>query len=337
MSITIKEIAELAGVSRGTVDRALRNSPKINADTKKRVIQIVEQNNYKPNYVGRALAKSKKQIKIAVITNSIGNAFFDEVFNGIKTAEKDFENFGIRTTIFEIKGYDINLQLSAISKIKCTDFDALIITPINDKKIACALENLSDSGVAIVAMNTDIKFEGKLCYVGCDYTKSGRTICGLANMLIHEKCDILLTTGSMDVMGHKERVIGLLEMSKSNKNIGNIQIIEHNDDEEISYNKVLESLASNRKIKFVCTTAGGVEGAVKATSEIDDNIRIVSFDLTAKVIEGFNQDRILATIVQQPYDQGYIAVKCIYENLFNGVVFGTDIYTDISIKIKQNL
>ena len=337
MSITIKQIAEIAGVSRGTVDRALRNSPKINVETKKRVIKIVEENNYKPNHVGRALAKSKKQIKIAVITNSVGNTYFDEVFNGIKTAEKDFENFGICTTIFELKGFDINDQLLAISKIRNANFNALIITPINDKKISFALSNLADSGVAIIAMNTDIEFEGKLCYVGCDYNKSGRTIGGLANMLIHEQCDILLTTGSMEVMGHKQRVKGLLEMSKGNKNIGNIEIVEHNDDEGISYAKVKESLAANSKIRFVCTTAGGVEGAVKATSEFDYNIHIVSFDLTPKVIDGFNQDKILATIVQQPYDQGYIAVKCVYDNLFNGVVLNKDIYTDIAIKIKQNL
>ena len=337
MSITIKEIAAIAGVSRGTVDRALRNSPKINVDTKKKVLEVVEEYNYKPNYVGRALAKSKRQIRIAVITNSVGNTYFDEVFEGIKTAEKDFENFGICTTIFELKGFDVDDQLSAISKINCTAFDSLIITPINDKRISCALANLTESGVAIIAMNTDIEFEGKLCYVGCDYNKSGRTIGGLANMLIHEKCDILLTTGSMEVMGHKQRVKGLLEMSKGNKNIGNIEIIEHNDDEAVSYTKVKESLAANSKIRFVCTTAGGVEGAVKATSEIDYNIHIVSFDLTQKVLEGFNQDKILATIVQQPYDQGYIAVKCVYDSLFNGVVFGKDIYTDIAIKIKQNL
>ena len=46
---TIKQIAEMAGVSRGTVDRVLNNRGSVNANTAARVREIAEKLNYKPN------------------------------------------------------------------------------------------------------------------------------------------------------------------------------------------------------------------------------------------------------------------------------------------------
>ena len=53
---TIKQIAELAGVSRGTVDRVLNNRGSVNANTAARVREIAEKLNYKPNKAGLMLA-----------------------------------------------------------------------------------------------------------------------------------------------------------------------------------------------------------------------------------------------------------------------------------------
>lgn len=46
---TIKDIAKLCGVSEGTVDRAINDRAGINPETKKRIMEVVEQVNYKPD------------------------------------------------------------------------------------------------------------------------------------------------------------------------------------------------------------------------------------------------------------------------------------------------
>ena len=51
---TIKEIAELAGVSRGTVDRVLNNRGAVNAETEAKIRSIMKQLHYKPNKAGMA-------------------------------------------------------------------------------------------------------------------------------------------------------------------------------------------------------------------------------------------------------------------------------------------
>ena len=57
---TIKDIAERAGVSRGTVDRVLNGRGEVSRDTKARVLFAVKELDYHPNKAGIALAAQKK-------------------------------------------------------------------------------------------------------------------------------------------------------------------------------------------------------------------------------------------------------------------------------------
>lgn len=64
---TIKEIAEKAGVSIGTVDRVLHNRGMVNAQTKERVETVMKELNYRPNQVAQGLAVMKKKLKIGFL------------------------------------------------------------------------------------------------------------------------------------------------------------------------------------------------------------------------------------------------------------------------------
>ena len=86
---TIKQIAEMAGVSRGTVDRVLNNRGSVNANTAARVREIAEKLNYKPNKAGLMLAAQKKNLKIGVILFPDSNPFFSEVLEGVNAKAKE--------------------------------------------------------------------------------------------------------------------------------------------------------------------------------------------------------------------------------------------------------
>lgn len=64
---TIKEIAALAGVSRGTVDRVLNHRGSVNPATAERIEKIARELDYKPNVAGLVLAAQKKKLKLGVI------------------------------------------------------------------------------------------------------------------------------------------------------------------------------------------------------------------------------------------------------------------------------
>lgn len=133
MPITEQEIANIAGVSRGTVDRALKNRPGVSLQTKEKILKIAEEHNYKPNLIGKALVYSNRTIPVEIILNSVGNSFFDEIKRGIYDAQKDYSNYGISVAVKEIKGYDAHDFIGEISLLpKSTK--ALILSAVEDKK-----------------------------------------------------------------------------------------------------------------------------------------------------------------------------------------------------------
>lgn len=54
MRVTLNQIAEAAGVSRGTVDRALNHRGRINPEVAERILQIAKEMGYRRNLAGRA-------------------------------------------------------------------------------------------------------------------------------------------------------------------------------------------------------------------------------------------------------------------------------------------
>lgn len=73
MTVTIKDIAEKAGVSFSTVSKALRNSPLVQDKTKAKVLRIAEELGYQPNIAARRLV-SKKSLAVGVVWPSVERA-----------------------------------------------------------------------------------------------------------------------------------------------------------------------------------------------------------------------------------------------------------------------
>ena len=81
--MTIKEIAKLCGVSRGTVDRVLNKRGKVKLETQEMILRVIEEHGYTKNIAGRALTVKCMQPVIGVILCSEGNPFFDDVIAGL--------------------------------------------------------------------------------------------------------------------------------------------------------------------------------------------------------------------------------------------------------------
>lgn len=85
VSVTIADIARLAGVSKMTVSKVLNQQPGISLETQKRVLAIAQQLNYTPHHAARKLAGGKTNI-IGVVVPSLESAFVSEVVHGVGKA-----------------------------------------------------------------------------------------------------------------------------------------------------------------------------------------------------------------------------------------------------------
>ncbi|MGZ9585528.1 LacI family DNA-binding transcriptional regulator [Paenibacillus marinisediminis] len=81
--VSIKDIARQAGVSISTVSYALNGSPKVTAETSRKILEVAKELNYIPNAAARTLKKRETKIIGAYLTDFDG-AFYGELLQGMK-------------------------------------------------------------------------------------------------------------------------------------------------------------------------------------------------------------------------------------------------------------
>ena len=81
-TITIYDVAREAGVSMATVSRVVNGNPNVKPSTRKKVSEVIERLDYRPNAVARGLA-SKKTTTVGVIIPNVTNVFFSSLARGI--------------------------------------------------------------------------------------------------------------------------------------------------------------------------------------------------------------------------------------------------------------
>lgn len=325
MSLTIKEIAKLANVSRGTVDRVIHGRGNVNPETKERIETILRETNYESNIHAQSLANSKNKYRVGVITNSIGNEFFDLVLEGLKYQNDFFKNTEL--IIREIKGYDVLDQLKEIEYIKTQDVQGLIITPINNKKIS---EALSELKIPIIAVNNDIEVD-KISFVGCDYINSGELAGDIANISLRNGGTAAIIVGSFELSGHVKRITGFKNSFK-----GNILTFENQDDDNVSY-EVATEILKNNNIDLIYFGAAGISGGLKAIKDFGRDIPVITVDETKAVRDALAQGEVLATITQQPYKQGSRAIRILHDYLvYNRNPYDIKEFTNNKVILKNS-
>jgi LacI family transcriptional regulator len=126
--VTIKYIAELAGVSFSTVARALRGDPVVKEKTKKKILEIAEELHYYPNSLAKGL-KIRKTETIGIILNDLKNPFFADIFKIIADTlnEKGY------TMLLCDSNYDLELERKNIITMLSKGADGIVISPVNEK------------------------------------------------------------------------------------------------------------------------------------------------------------------------------------------------------------
>jgi LacI family transcriptional regulator len=339
--VSIKQIADLAGVSRGTVDRALNDRYGIDPELKARILKIASDLGYRSNRAGKMLSIRKSPLNIGIQMPSIGNEFYAEVERGLQSAARDYADFGLTLNIRTMKGFDAKAQIHQIRELIAEGINGLAFVPINHPDIQMFLEEIAATGLPVITLNSDITEGRRLGYVGIDYWQSGATAAGVLRLLANQQpIQVLILTGSVQILGHNQRITGFSQILRKNcPTIQIVDILETLDDEQNAYELTREAFARDPGIDAIYLTAGGVAGTIRALEDLDlaGRIRVICNDLTETERDYLNRGIISATIGQQPYEQGYKPVQYLFEYLLDGTAPPAETILHSEIFIREHL
>lgn len=143
--VTVRDVAEKAGVSPSTVSRVISDNPRISRKTRDRVLKIMDELNFHPNAIARSLAMSTTKVIGIIIpyrsTDTLLNPFFPEALRGI-----------IASTRFE--GYDVLISSSANFEEELNNIKSLFNSNKVDGVILMSSRNNDDN----IAFLTSVGF-----------------------------------------------------------------------------------------------------------------------------------------------------------------------------------
>lgn len=337
---TIKEIAALAGVSRGTVDRVLNNRGSVNPNTAEKIKEIAKALDYRPNKAGLVLAASKKRLKLGVIIFSAENPFFSDVLDGINDKAEELAEYSCSVLIKQIP-INTDAQLKAINELVAAEVNGIALAPCNDNRIRIRINELFEQGIPVVTLNTDIENSKRIAYVGSHYTKSGATAAGLLRLMTNGEVSIGILTGSSDILCHTERIAGFSStLAPYADHIHIISITETHDDEIESYEKTTKLLKEHPEINALYFAAGGVYGGCRAVSSLGlgHKLKIIAYDKAETTEDFLKNDILSAVICQQPHIQGKKPLDILFSYLTTGNAPDQEYnYTAVDIRILENI
>lgn len=152
----IRELAQMAGVSTATISRVLNNHPNVNEDTREKVLKLIEEKNYVPNFIAQSLS-SKKNKFIAVIVPDINNPFYSEIIKNIFMIIKS--NYHI--IIFDTND-DPKEEAEILNTVKKLNFLGAIFCPTSSITSNENLNEFKKCKIPFVVfdrmLNTDFKY-----------------------------------------------------------------------------------------------------------------------------------------------------------------------------------
>jgi LacI family transcriptional regulator len=336
MSITITQIAKLAGVSRGTVDRVIHQRGRVAPEVEKKIRDIMEENDYHPNMLGRALAVSKTPLTIGMIMIEKGNPFFQLIHSGMKEAMSQFRDYPISVDFRHIKGVDEDEYLNVLDELE-SKVNALIIAGLQTPRIIEKVNQIVKK-IPVMTLNIDLEDSHRIGFIGIDDYKAGTCLAGLTSDLTRPGENVLILFGSKTVHSQSQRVKGFLDIMKHYPEILLSDVIYTKDELDIS-NRLLKDAISKKKYKTIVMVDSWLANAGEVVTQAGyDDINILGFDLMPQNKEALKKGKVTYIIDQSAYMQSYECVHKVCEHLIYGIELPKGkTYLPIHIYNKYNL
>lgn len=337
--VTINEIARIAGVSRGTVDRVLNGREGVSQKTAERVQTIASSLNYMPNSAGRSLAAMKKDLKFAfVLLNDKGP--YSEVLSSAEHGKLEMSEYGIKVLVRECVSSDYQGQITILDELHDQNVCGIVISPINHPHVISKMAELSAAGVTFVTYSDDVQGAGRIAYVGTDYKKAGKTAAGIIELISKKPKKVgIISCDDYFISIHADRKSSFIDKTiLDNPDAKILDIVIEKDDDILSYSATRKLLEENPDMDALYLNGAGVRGACQAVKESQLKIPIVCGAMLDSIKDYLLDGTISAIIEQEPEKLGSLSLQILFNYLVLGIKPESEfVYTGISIRIAENI
>ena len=331
---TIKDIAKMANVSVTTVSKVINNYSDISPETKRKVLKIIENNNYRPNANARSLSMNKTY-SIGIFfkdhqNSGLSHPFFRNVIYGM---EKQFSEYGYDMILFTSKWDD---RFKYVEKCEHRNVDGAILMGM--PKSADDLDSLLKSNIPSVFVDLDVVGKNST-YVMSDNIQGAKDAVNYLVNIGHQKIGMI--TGEKMTKPAQDRLKGYkAAMNDNNLNYNNNWIIEGEFSEDGGYKSMKKLLSlDNKPTAIFCQGDNIAFGAIKAINEsnykVPDDFSIIGFDDIE--ISSYIEPK-LTTIRQDKYKMGKTSAELLInminkpDNIYKEIILPTELIVRDSCK-----
>ena len=254
-----------------------------------------------------------KNLRLAFVTNNASD-FWTIARKGTEKADGEFNDM---TVEFKIPSDGTAAeQKRLIDDLLAKGVDGIAISPV-DPDNQTQLINDTAKQVLVVTQDSDAPTSNRAFYVGTDNVAAGRQAGGLIKEALPQGGKIMIFVGKLDARNAQERYQGIKETLQGS----NVEIIDVRTDDTDRVRA--KSNVSDTLVRYpeVAALVGlwsyngpAILNAVREANK-SAQVKIIAFDEEDETLAGVKDGAIFATVVQQPYEFGYQAMKMMYQYL----------------------
>jgi LacI family transcriptional regulator len=312
--VRLKDIAKLANVSVGTVDRVIHKRGEVSQESYNRIMAIVEKTGYTPNLIARTLGSNKSFRIVAVTPEPSQDEYWKFAQDGIVQAQDDWSQYSLQIKTCHFDLYNRDSFLKAIKAAIRQKPDGLLLAPIFHQEAVKGLALSHQEGIPFVLFNNNIPSADPLSFVGQNLYQSGQLGAELLQLgqqpgtyaILHVYDDIANSTH----LSEKEK--GFKDYFDHLKHTTNVALsLDLNFSHKKTLEKEIKDLLSIKDLRgLLVTTSKGASLVSRLLDKHGKNgIRLVAYDLLKENIAQLNKGIIDFLINQNSRQQASVGLS----------------------------
>lgn len=320
----------------------MHNRGEVSESTKKNILNIISELDYKPNIFASNLASKKPAVFATLLPQPPSKeGYWNKPFIGVLKRIDELKQFGIQIVPFTFSQTDRTEFVREAEKIIKLKPDGIVLAPFYKKESLEFIEKLKKHNIPFVFIDSEIKNAGQISYIGQDSYQSGLVSGKLLDLMLPEGNILIIHFAKeMDNQNHLvEREKGFYDWyTKNNRTMHQIFTTEVSDTSDDLWMGNVINLIEKHKIKGIFVTNSKVFFAGRMIEKYNlTEIKVIGHDLVKWNVEFLKKDIVQFLICQRPEEQGYNAINKLFRYVVEKNNISEQNYTSIDIITKENI